>query len=94
MELDNGTDLEPLEQLLPPAAPKRKRRGDNPLVESEVRRSPRIVQLNKGFKKHSSCNDKDCLPCNVAPPVTQKKLLKTWQPLYARWQGKNMMEEW
>jgi hypothetical protein len=68
--------MEPLEQLLPPAAPKIKRRGDNPLVESEVRRSPRIVELNKGFKKHSSCSDKNCLPCNAAPPVSQKKVIK------------------
>jgi hypothetical protein len=53
-----------------------KRRGDNPLVESEVRRSPRIVELNKGSKKHSCCNDKHCLPCNAAPPVSQKKVIK------------------
>jgi hypothetical protein len=77
VELDHVSDLEPLDQLPPPAAPKRKRRGDMPLVESEVRRSPRIVQLNKGFKKHSSCNDKDCLPCNAAPPVCQKKVIKS-----------------
>jgi hypothetical protein len=68
--------LDPLERLLPPAAPKRKRRGDNPLVESKVRRSPRIVEINKGFKKHSSCNDKNCLPCNAKPPVSQKKVIK------------------
>jgi hypothetical protein len=78
--------MEPLEQLLPPAAPKIKRRGDNPLVESEVRRSPRIVELNKGFKKHSSCNDKNCLPCNAAPPVSQKKVIKNLATSPVRWQ--------
>jgi hypothetical protein len=76
VELNNEADLDPLERLLPPAAPKRKRRGDNPLVESKVRRSPRIVEINKGFKKHSSCNDKNCLPCNAKPPVSQKKVIK------------------
>jgi hypothetical protein len=40
------------EELLTPAAPtKRKRRGSVPLVENEVRRSPRILELNEGFKK-------------------------------------------
>jgi hypothetical protein len=41
-------------QSIPPDARKRKRRGENPLVESEVRRSPRLVEVNKGFKKHST----------------------------------------
>jgi hypothetical protein len=40
------------EELLTPAAPaKRKRRGTVPLVENEVRRNPRILELNEGFKK-------------------------------------------
>jgi hypothetical protein len=51
----------------PPAAPKRKRRTKLPLVEMEVRRSPRIVELNDRFKSHSNCKDKNCLTCNAAP---------------------------
>jgi hypothetical protein len=51
-----------------PAAPVRKRKSKVPLVETKVRRSPRIVELNGGFKSHSNCNDKNCLTCNVAPP--------------------------
>jgi hypothetical protein len=78
LELNNEPDMETLEQLhsIPPTAPKRKIRGDNFLVEYEVRRSPRIVEINKGFKKHSSCNDKNYFPCNAAPPVSQKKVIK------------------
>jgi hypothetical protein len=60
----------------PPAAPKRKRRTKLPLVDSEVRRSPRIVELNEGFKNHSNCKDKNCLTCNAAPPTLHNKLVK------------------
>jgi hypothetical protein len=63
-------------QSIPPDARKRKRRGENPLVESEVRRSPRLVEVNKGFKKHSTCSDKNCQPCNATPPISQKKVIK------------------
>jgi hypothetical protein len=59
-----------------PAAPQRKRKTKLPLVESEVRRSPRIVELNDGFKSHSNCNDKKCLTCNAAPPSMNNKLVK------------------
>jgi hypothetical protein len=37
------------------SSPKRKRRESKiPLVESEVRRSPRLVLLNEGFKNHAT----------------------------------------
>jgi hypothetical protein len=45
-------------------------------VESEVRRSPRIVELNAGYKQHSSCSDKSCLSCSATPLVTQHKIVK------------------
>jgi hypothetical protein len=61
---------------LPPVAPKRKRKTNQPLVEIEVRRSPRIVELNDGFKNHTNCNDKNCLTCNAAPPNLHNKLVK------------------
>jgi hypothetical protein len=54
----------------PPAAPKRKRKTKLPLVDTEVRRSPRIVDLNEGFKSHSNCKDKNWL--------------KIWLYLFAR----------
>jgi hypothetical protein len=37
--------MEELSSQVPPSAPKRKRRGKGPLVESEVRRSPRMLSL-------------------------------------------------
>jgi hypothetical protein len=35
-----------------PCAPNRKGRGKATLVESEVRRSPRIMELNEEYKNH------------------------------------------
>jgi hypothetical protein len=59
-----------------PPPPQRKRKTKLPLVELEVRRSPRIVELNDGHKSHSNCNDKKCLTCNAAPPTMNNKLVK------------------
>jgi hypothetical protein len=76
-ELDNADEL--IDEGIPqatPSAPKRKRRGKGPLVESEVRRSPRIVELNAGYKQHSSCSDRNCLSCLASPPVTKHKIVK------------------
>lgn len=38
-----------------------------PLVESQVRRSPRLKELNKGFKS-STCLSRKCFTCNPCPP--------------------------
>jgi hypothetical protein len=76
-ELDNADEL--IDEGIPqatPSAPKRKRRGKGPLVESEVRRSPRIVELNAGYKQHSSYSDRNCLSYSASPPVTKHKVLK------------------
>jgi hypothetical protein len=59
-----------------PSTPARKRKGKEPLVESEVRRSPRIVELNGGFKSHLNCQIVDCLVCNAAPPCLNSKVVK------------------
>jgi hypothetical protein len=57
--------------------PKRKRReGKVPLVESEVRRSPRLVLLNDGYKNHANCSDRHCLTCNAAPLIINTKVVK------------------
>jgi hypothetical protein len=45
-------------------------------VESEVRRSPRIVMLNDGYKSHVNCSDKNCLTCNAVPPIVNSKVVK------------------
>src|SRR3954463_15734917 len=59
-----------------PSTPSRKRKGKEPLVESNVRRSPRIVELNGGFKSHINCSISDCLTCNDAPPCLNPKVVK------------------
>jgi hypothetical protein len=60
-----------------PSTPKRKRReGKGALVESEVRRSPRLVLLNDGYKNHANYSDKQCLTCNAAPPMINTKVVK------------------
>jgi hypothetical protein len=59
-----------------PSAPTRKRRSNVPMVESEVRRSPRILELNDGFRSHDNCSDKNCITCNCAPPGLKKKVVK------------------
>jgi hypothetical protein len=75
--LDSSSDeMEELSSQVPPSAPKRKRRGKGPLVEREVRRSPRIVELNAGYKQHFSCTDKNCLSCSAKPPVSKHKIVK------------------
>jgi hypothetical protein len=72
--LEGLADQAPLH--ITPDAPKKKRRANVNLVESEVRRSPRISELNEGFKDHSNCNNKHCLPCNSAPPALKSNLVK------------------
>jgi hypothetical protein len=62
--------------VVPPSAPTRKRRSNAHLVESEVRRIPRILELNDGFRNHDNCSDKNCLTCNCAPPGLKKKIVK------------------
>jgi hypothetical protein len=78
-EMDFADKVDAVEQDFPsvtPAAPKKKRRANVNLVENEVRRSPRISELNEGFKDHSNCNNKNCLPCNSAPPNLKSNLVK------------------
>ena len=71
-EVVPGKDLSPNV----PEAPKRKRRSNSLLVDSEVRRSPRLVILNEGYKDHSNCTDKNCLSCHAAPPSMNLNVVK------------------
>jgi hypothetical protein len=59
-----------------PLAPRRKRRPNSLLVESKVRRNPRIIELNGGFKNHDNCASKNCLSCNSAPLGLNGKVVK------------------
>ena len=81
---------DPAGQNTPPAAPSKKIRGKVPLVESEVRRSSRLLELNDGFRKHLSCNDKDCLPCNAVPPELKTKVLKNLASSFCKVDDKDL----
>jgi hypothetical protein len=76
--------------LQPPSAPKRKRRGITPLVDTEVRKSPRILELNEGFKNHSICKDKNCLSCSSAPPDLKSKIVKNLATSFCKVEEENL----
>jgi hypothetical protein len=61
-ELENSVD-----QKLPDVSERGKKKAKVPLVETQVRRSPRIKENNKGFKA-DICSSKKCLACNPNPP--------------------------
>lgn len=52
---------------LPDVSERGKKKAKVPLVETQVRRSPRIKENNKGFKA-DICSSKKCLACNPNPP--------------------------
>lgn len=56
-------------------AVKRNRKKALVIVESEVRRSPRLQKNKKGFKS-PTCKVKGCLGCNSAPPSISKKAIR------------------
>jgi hypothetical protein len=73
----NSEFFSPESNVLGRSSPKRKRRERKiPLVKKEVRRSPRLVMLNEGFKNHATCSSKNCLTCNATPPMINSKVVK------------------
>jgi hypothetical protein len=73
-----------------PLAPRRKRIPNSLLVEYEVRRSPRIIELNGGFKSHDNCASKNCLSCNSDPPGLTGKVVKKLVVSFCKVQEKNL----
>jgi hypothetical protein len=59
-------------------------------VESEVRRSPGIIELNGGFKKHDNCANKNCLSCNSDPPRLNGKVVKNLVVSFYKVQEKDL----
>jgi hypothetical protein len=88
-ENDDGFQ-EQEEEPITPLAPRRKRRPNSLLVESEVRRSPRIIELNGGFKNHDNCASKNCLSCNSTPPGLSGKVVKNLVVSFCKVQEKDM----
>jgi hypothetical protein len=66
------------EEPITPLAPRRKRRPNSLLVESEVRTSPRIIELNGGFKNHDNSANKTIFHATLLLLALMGKLLKTW----------------
>nr|TKW01385.1 hypothetical protein SEVIR_8G176600v2 [Setaria viridis] len=54
----------------------KKMRREEPQVEIQARRSPRIRLRNAGFK-HSNCTSKKCLACATVPPTLSSKAMMT-----------------
>jgi altronate dehydratase len=46
-----------------------------PVVESEVRRSPRLKEVCNNFKSNA-CLNRKCLSCNPDPPILSFKVIK------------------
>ena len=53
----------------------RNRKDKAPMVETEVRRSFRLRELNNGFRR-KSCSNKNCFPCSSNPPAIATKIVK------------------
>lgn len=53
----------------------RKRQRQVPVVDTDCRRSDRVKELNKGFRR-SSCPHRNCLVCEDAPPTLSLKIIK------------------
>ncbi|CAO2168713.1 unnamed protein product [Urochloa humidicola] len=53
------------------------------VVDSNIRRSDRKKQQQKGFK-HNTCLDKNCLGCNSRPPIISPSLIKNLGILFCK----------
>ena len=69
----DGSNGEGCSKLVPPK--KRQAKRNLAIVESEVRRSPRLTGITKGFK-FSICSALSCMACKSVPPIVGKKTLK------------------
>ena len=63
-----------------------------PMVESEVRRSERLLHINKGLKK-KTCQDANCMACLAQPPACNNKVIKNLNISYCKVDAKNCIEE-
>lgn len=76
----SSVTLSPLEEEEPidkaaKTARKRITRKGSPMVETEVRRSPRLKEVRKGFKSNV-CFNKRCLSCAPDPPTLSVQVIK------------------
>ena len=71
---------------------KGRRKDRLPMVETEVRRSRRLLCTTKGFK-HITCQNKSYQACNVAPPPVKSKVVKNLNIAYCKVNAKATSEE-
>ncbi|CAL4886563.1 unnamed protein product [Urochloa decumbens] len=64
---------------------KKKRKSSRPevLLETEVRRSPRVRKLKNGYK-HTSCANKACLGCDTIPPSISPSVIKNLGTVFCK----------
>lgn len=72
--LPTGLEATPV-QSPKPAPGQKKLIKETPLVDTSIRRSPRIKIRNGGFKV-DSCSSKNCLTCSATPPSLPMHLIK------------------
>jgi hypothetical protein len=60
---------------LTPNTRKRASKRGTAVVETQVRRSTRRKDANKGFKSNG-CTDKKCLACAPDPPIIKNEVIK------------------
>lgn len=70
----------------------RKRKDKAPVVETEVRRSFRLQEINKGFKRQT-CQDKNCFPCSSGPPAIANKIVKNLSVSFCKAAAKDCTDE-
>jgi hypothetical protein len=77
MEPENGLApvLDPSKENSPPPGKKKSAGRAQVVVDSEVRRSPRLKGQTGGFMK-KQCTNKACLGCNSSPPVLSLKSVR------------------
>jgi len=71
---ERAEDLEQEKEKVTPFKKRKATRRSSPIVESQVRRSVRVMKNNKGFKG-SSCSDRKCTACNPKPPILSKEVI-------------------
>ena len=88
-EQDNHENM--IQEVQPQEKSPKKRKGKTPLVETEIRHSPRIQLLNNGFRRESRKN-KDCLPCHSKPPTIPMKTMKILHLPFVRLMTRSLMQ--
>ena len=71
---------------------KGKRKVRAPLVETEVRRSSRLLCTAKGYQK-DTCQNRNCRACPAVPPPIKSKVVKNLNMTYCKVNAKDTAED-